>query len=403
MTTQPGRILQDCPVNCQSFGCAASRRRERAHFDIIRAVSRQPDTPVSKDSINNLNVLSQDLLPTPEQVKAALPLTPKAVETVTRGRAAIQNILDRRDHRLFVVVGPCSVHDLKAAHDYAARLKRLADEVSDTLYIVMRVYFEKPRTTVGWKGLINDPFMDDSFHIEKGLYLARELLLHLAELGLPTATEALDPITPQYLSDLITWTAIGARTTESQTHREMASGLSTPLGFKNGTDGGLQVAINALHSAARAHHFLGINQGGQCAVFRTKGNRYGHVVLRGGNGRSNYDAASIAQCERELKAGKLPCNIAVDCSHGNSNKDPSRQPRVAEDCIQQIVAGNRSIVGLMLESNLHAGNQPIPEDLSRLKYGVSVTDACIGWETTETLLRGARATLRDILPTRTAP
>ncbi|MBI5612045.1 MAG: 3-deoxy-7-phosphoheptulonate synthase, partial [Gammaproteobacteria bacterium] len=309
---------------------------------------------MSDDTIDNVNVLSQDLLPTPEQVKAALPLTTKASATVTRGRAAIRRILDRQDHRLFVVVGPCSVHDIKAAHEYAARLKRLADELSDTLYIVMRVYFEKPRTTVGWKGLINDPFMDDSFHIEKGLYLARELLLYLAELGLPTATEALDPITPQYLSDLVTWTAIGARTTESQTHREMASGLSTPLGFKNGTDGGLKVAINALQSAARPHHFLGINQRGQCAVFRTKGNRYGHVVLRGGDGRANYDAASIAHCERELQASKLPCNIAVDCSHGNSNKDPSRQPQVAEDCVRQIVAGNRSIVGLMLESHLHA-------------------------------------------------
>ena len=403
LTTQPRRILQDCGVNSQGFCRSASGRRAWRDSDIIRAVRRRPATSVSKDPIDNLNVLSQDLLPTPEQVKAALPLTPKAAETVRHGRAAIQDILDRRDHRLFVVVGPCSVHDIKAARDYAARLKRLADEVSDTLLIVMRVYFEKPRTTVGWKGLINDPFMDDSFHIEKGLHMARELLLHLAEMGLPAATEALDPITPQYLSDLITWTAIGARTTESQTHREMASGLSTPLGFKNGTDVGLAVAINALHSAARGHNFLGINQEGQCAVFRTRGNRYGHIVLRGGNGRTNYDAASIAQCERELQAGKLPCNIAVDCSHGNSSKDPSRQPLVAEDCIQQIMAGNRSIVGLMLESNLHAGNQSIPEDLSQLKYGVSVTDACIGWETTETLLRGAREKLKDILPARPAP
>jgi len=391
-------------VNCQRFDQLPTERpRTGRDSDIIRTIRRQPETPVSEDSINNVNVQSQDLLPTPEQVKAALPLTPTASATVRRGREAIQRILDRRDHRLFVVIGPCSVHDIKAAHDYAARLKRLADELSDTLYIVMRVYFEKPRTTVGWKGLINDPFMDDSFHIEKGLYLARELLLHLAELGLPTATEALDPITPQYLHDLITWTAIGARTTESQTHREMASGLSTPLGFKNGTDGGLKVAINALQSAARPHHFLGINQGGQCAVFRTKGNRYGHVVLRGGNGRANYDAASIAQCERELKDNKLPCNIAVDCSHGNSNKDPARQPLVAEDCVRQIATGNRSIVGLMLESNIHAGNQPIPEDLSKLKYGVSVTDACIDWETTEKLLRGAREKLKNILPDRLAP
>ena len=352
------------------------------------------------DPINNLNVLSQDLLPTPQQIKTALPLTEDAQRTVLRGREAVRRILDHQDHRLFVVVGPCSIHDIPAAKEYAARLKRLADEVGDTLYLIMRVYFEKPRTTVGWKGLINDPFMDDSFHIEKGLYLARELLLHLAELGLPATTEALDPITPQYLSDLITWTAIGARTTESQTHREMASGLSTPLGFKNGTDGGLTVAINALQSAARAHHFLGINQEGQCAVFRTRGNRYGHIVLRGGNARPNYDSVSIAMAEKELAAAKLPPNIAVDCSHGNSNKDPALQPLVAENCVNQILEGNRSIVALMLESNLHAGNQPIPADLAQLKYGVSVTDACIGWETTEKLLRSAREKLKECLPVR---
>ena len=352
------------------------------------------------DPINNVNVLSQDLLPTPSQVKSALPLTDSAEATVLRGRDTVRRILDRQDHRLFVVVGPCSIHDIKAAKEYATRLKQLADEVSDTLYLIMRVYFEKPRTTVGWKGLINDPFMDDSFHIEKGLYLARELLLHLAEIGLPTATEALDPITPQYLSDLIAWTAIGARTTESQTHREMASGLSTPLGFKNGTDGGLTVAINALHSSARPHHFLGINQDGQCAVFRTRGNRYGHIVLRGGNGRPNYDSVSIAVAEKELAAAKLPGNIVVDCSHGNSNKDPALQPLVAENCVNQIIEGNRSIVALMLESHLHAGNQPIPADLSKLKYGVSVTDSCIDWATTEKLLRNAREKLKDVLPAR---
>ncbi len=358
---------------------------------------------MSNDQLNNVNVASQDLLPTPAQVKAALPLSDQARETVVRGRDTVRRILDRADPRLFVVVGPCSIHDVKAAHEYAARLKRLAQEVADTLVVVMRVYFEKPRTTVGWKGLINDPFMDDSFHIEKGLYLARELLLHLAELGLPTATEALDPITPQYLSDLITWTAIGARTTESQTHREMSSGLSTPVGFKNGTDGSLAVAINAMKSAAQGHHFLGINQDGQCAVFRTRGNRYGHVVLRGGNGRPNYDSVSIALCEQELEKNKLPRNIVVDCSHGNSNKDPSLQPLVADNCVNQILEGNRSIVGLMLESNLNAGNQPIPADLSQLKYGVSVTDACIDWATTERTLRSARAKLKDVLPARLTP
>ncbi len=357
---------------------------------------------MAKDPVNNLNVLSQDLLPTPQQVKSALPLTDKAQATVLQGRETVRRILDREDPRLFVVIGPCSIHDIKAAHEYAKRLKRLADEVGDTLYLIMRVYFEKPRTTVGWKGLINDPFMDDSFHIEKGLHLARELLLHLAEMGLPAATEALDPITPQYLSDLITWTAIGARTTESQTHREMASGLSTPLGFKNGTDGSLTVAINALQSAARPHHFLGINQQGQTAVFRTRGNRYGHVVLRGGGGRPNYDSVSIAVCEKELAAAKLPLNIAVDCSHGNANKDYTLQPLVAENCATQIVDGNNSIVALMLESHLGAGNQPIPADLSKLKYGVSVTDACIDWATTERLLRDLRARIKEALPARLA-
>ncbi len=354
------------------------------------------------DPINNLNVLSQDLLPTPQQVKTALPLTEDAQRTVLRGRETVRCILDRQDHRLFVVVGPCSIHDIKAAKEYAARLKQLAQEVGDTLCLIMRVYFEKPRTTVGWKGLINDPLMDDSFHIDKGLHMARELLLHLAEMGLPAATEALDPITPQYLSDLITWTAIGARTTESQTHREMASGLSSPLGFKNGTDGSLTVAINALQSSARPHHFLGINQEGQCAVFRTRGNRYGHMVLRGGGGRSNYDSVSVALAEKELVAAGLPVNIAVDCSHGNSNKDPALQSLVAENCVNQILEGNRSIVAMMLESNLHAGSQSIPADLSKLKYGVSVTDPCIDWATTEKLLRSACAKLKDVLPARRA-
>ena len=357
---------------------------------------------MGNDQVNNVNVLSQDLLPTPQQVKGRLPLTAAAEATVLRGRETVRRILDHKDPRLFVVVGPCSIHDIKAAKEYAARLKKLAEEVGDTLYLIMRVYFEKPRTTVGWKGLINDPSMDDSFHIEKGLHMARELLLYLAEMGLPTATEALDPITPQYLSDLITWTAIGARTTESQTHREMASGLSTPLGFKNGTDGSLTVAINALQSSARAHHFLGINQEGQCAVFRTRGNRYGVIVLRGGNGRPNYDSVSIALAEKELVKARLPVNIAVDCSHANSNKDPAVQPLVAENCVNQILEGNRSIVALMLESNLFGGNQPIPADLSQLRYGVSVTDPCIDWETTEKLLRTAREKLKPLLPARQA-
>jgi 3-deoxy-7-phosphoheptulonate synthase len=358
---------------------------------------------MSQDQLNNVNVSSVELLPTPSDVISALPLSDRAKRVVLEGRETVHRILDRRDPRLFVVVGPCSIHDIKAAHEYAGKLKKLADEVKDTMLIIMRVYFEKPRTTVGWKGLINDPYMDDSFHIEKGLHLARELLLHIAELGLPTATEALDPISPQYLGDLITWNAIGARTTESQTHREMASGLSTPLGFKNGTDGGLGIAINALHSASQPHHFLGINQKGQCAVIRTRGNRYGHIVLRGGNGKPNYDSVSVALTEKELTAAKLPLNIMVDCSHGNSNKDPALQTLVAENCTNQILEGNRSIVGLMLESNLGWGNQKIPADLKQLKYGVSVTDACIDWPATETLLRGMHEKLKTVLPKREVP
>ena len=355
---------------------------------------------MSDQQLNNINVLSQDLLPTPAVVKQALPLTKTAEQTVLKGRETVQQILDHQDKRVFVVIGPCSIHDTDAALVYAEKLQKLAADVSETLYIIMRVYFEKPRTTVGWKGLINDPYMDDSFHIEKGLYKARELLLKLAEMGIPTATEALDPITPQYLSDLITWSAIGARTTESQTHREMASGLSTPVGFKNGTDGSLDVAINALHSVSQPHNFLGINQQGQCTVVKTRGNRYGHVVLRGGGGKPNYDSIHIEKCEQALDAAKLPLNITVDCSHGNSSKDPANQSKVVESCIEQINAGNQSIIGFMLESNLGWGNQSIPDDLAELKYGVSVTDACIDWETTENLLRHMHETLKDKLASR---
>lgn len=358
------------------------------------------DKDVGVNRINNVNLTSQELLPTPEEVKEKLPLSPKAEQTVLAGRASVRCILGQRDPRLFVVVGPCSIHDVQAAKEYATCLKSLADDVADTMVLIMRVYFEKPRTTVGWKGLINDPDMDDSFHIEKGLHLARALLLDIAESGLPAATEALDPITPQYISDLVSWSAIGARTTESQTHREMASGLSMPVGFKNGTDGSLGVAINALKSVSQPHHFLGINQSGQCTVFRTRGNADAHIVLRGGGNRPNYDSVSIAMCEQELARNGLAARIVVDCSHGNSNKDPALQPLVAEDCAHQIIEGNRSIVGLMLESNLHGGNQPIPKDLTQLKYGVSVTDACIDWPATDKLIRSLRTKLKDVLSTR---
>ncbi|MGI9331440.1 MAG: 3-deoxy-7-phosphoheptulonate synthase, partial [Gammaproteobacteria bacterium] len=314
----------------------------------------------------------------------------------------LREIMDGRDPRLFVVVGPCSIHDVDAAMEYARRLKPLADEMQDVLVLVMRVYFEKPRTTVGWKGLVNDPDMDDSFHIEKGIRQARKLLLDLGELGLGTATEALDPIMPQYFGDLIAWTAIGARTTESQTHREMASGLSTPVGFKNGTDGSLQVAINALESAREAHSFLGINQDGRSAVFRTLGNKYGHIVLRGGGGRPNYDSVSIALAEKALSEAGLAPHIVVDCSHGNSNKDHELQPLVARDCVEQVVNGNRSIAGFMLESNLEAGNQKLTADLADLAYGMSVTDACIDWSATQTCLREAAQLLRPVVRSRKA-
>ncbi len=348
----------------------------------------------------NLNVVGLDDMPSPDELKSAVALTKVAATTVTKGRAALEGVLSHEDSRLFIVVGPCSIHDPVAAVDYAERLQQLAEEVKDTLLLVMRVYFEKPRTSTGWKGFINDPDMDDSFHIGKGMRQARELLIKFAELGLPTGSEALDPLSPQYLADLISWYAIGARTTESQTHREMASGLSTPVGFKNGTDGGLDVAINAIRSAQTSHSFLGINGAGRTAIVRTRGNRYGHLVLRGGGGRPNYDTVSIRLAETALANAKLAANIVVDCSHANSMKDPSLQPLVFMDCVHQIKEGNRSIVGLMLESHLSAGNQPIPADLTQLRYGVSVTDACIDWETTRELLLRAHAELRPVLAQR---
>ena len=351
-------------------------------------------------SVENLNVAGLDEMPSPDQIKREIPLTAAAAATVREGRAQLERILNRADARIFVVVGPCSIHDPAAALDYARRLRALADEVRDTLLLVMRVYFEKPRTSTGWKGFINDPDLDDSFHIGKGMRRARALLRDFAELGLPTGSEALDPLSPQYLADLISWYAIGARTTESQTHREMASGLSTPVGFKNGTDGGLEVAINAITSALTPHSFLGINGAGRTAIVRTRGNRLGHLVLRGGGGRPNYDTVSVRLAETALARAQLAANIVVDCSHANSMKDPSLQPLVCMDCVHQIKEGNRSIVGLMLESHLHAGNQPIPNDLAQLKYGVSVTDACIGWDTTRELLLRAHAELKPALAQR---
>jgi 3-deoxy-7-phosphoheptulonate synthase len=346
-----------------------------------------------------LNIAALDLMPPPEEIHARVPISDSASETVFDARETIQRILDRKDHRLFVVVGPCSIHDVIAGLDYARRLKTLADRVRDTLFLIMRVYFEKPRTSVGWKGFINDPRMDDSFHIEEGMEQARRFLLQVNELGLPAATEALDPIAPQYLGDLISWTAIGARTSESQTHREMASGLSTPVGFKNGTDGNIDVAINAVKSAAQPHSFLGINRQGRSAIVRTRGNAYGHIVLRGGE-RPNYDTVSVSMIEKELGKAKFPPNIVVDCSHSNCFKDHTLQTLVMSDCVHQIREGNRSIIGLMLESNIEGGNQPIPADLSKLKYGCSVTDPCIDWPSTEAAILKAHDQLKDVLPRR---
>ena len=350
--------------------------------------------------LENLNVSSQEILITPAEIKRRLPVSDKAAGVVGQGRQSVQGILDGKDHRLLVVVGPCSIHDTKAALEYASKLKTLADQVNDTLLIVMRVYFEKPRTTTGWKGLINDPYINDSFKIEEGLQIGRKLLIDVAEMGLPTSTEALDPISPQYMQDLITWSAIGARTTESQTHREMASGLSSSVGFKNGTDGGLTVAINALKSVANPHRFLGINNEGQVAIITTKGNPYAHIVLRGGDNKPNYDSVSVTLCEQELKKAGIKPNIMVDCSHANSNKNHELQPLVMDNVTHQILDGNNSIMGLMIESHLGAGNQKIPADLGQLKYGVSITDACIDWPTTEKALLEMAGKLRHVLPGR---
>ena len=343
-------------------------------------------------ALENLNVVSQLTLLPPSQLHDDIPVTTQATRTVSEARRTLAAILSGHDPRLFVVVGPCSIHDIKAAMEYARKLKALADELKEQLFIVMRVYFEKPRTTVGWKGLINDPRMDDSFRIDEGLHVARRLLVDLNEMGLPCGTEALDPITPHYLGDLIAWSAIGARTTESQTHRELASGLSSPVGFKNGTDGNLDVALNAMLSAAQPHAFLGINGDGQVAVTQTRGNAFGHLILRGGS-VPNYDSVAVSEAEAALKAAKLPVNIVVDCSHANSRKNHALQNLVLKDVVHQIADGNRAIKGVMLESNLFEGNQKLGR-LEDLRYGVSITDACLGWDTTAEALREAAARLR---------
>lgn len=354
---------------------------------------------MQQDILNNIHISAEQILITPAQLKKKFPLSVANETKIAESRQTIANILAGRDPRLLVVCGPCSIHDTDAALEYANHLKKLAAELKDSLYIVMRVYFEKPRTTVGWKGLINDPHMDGSFEVEKGLHIARELLLTLVSMGMPLATEALDPNSPQYLGDLFSWSAIGARTTESQTHREMASGLSMPVGFKNGTDGSLNTAINAMKAAARPHRFVGINQNGQVCLLQTQGNPNGHAILRGGK-KPNYERQQVVECEQQMVAAGLKPLLMIDCSHGNSNKDFRRQSMVAESVTEQVCAGNRSIIGIMIESNLHAGNQSSEQPRSEMKYGVSVTDACIDWQTTATLLHKMRDNLVSVLADR---
>ena len=326
-------------------------------------------------------------LSAPRVIKAALPGNDATSATVAESRERIIRILRQEDPRLLVVVGPCSIHEEKGALEYATKLDALRKEFADRMEIVMRVYFEKPRTTIGWKGLINDPHLDGSQDIEAGLKIARRLLLEIVSTGLPAATEFLDPVVPQYIADLVTWAAIGARTTESQTHRQMASGLSMPIGYKNATDGSLQIAIDAMGAARHQHSFLGIDADGATSIVRTTGNPDGHVVLRGGRARTNYDAGSILEAEATLAKNNLPPVLMVDCSHANSAKQHARQEDVWHSVIEQRVGGTRSLMGVMIESFLGDGNQPFPRPANELRYGVSITDACVSWETTERMLR----------------
>ena len=355
--------------------------------------------PLSAGKIQSM-IKTQDLhvrgftrLSAPRSLKQELPITETSSERVARSREAVTRILRQEDPRLLMVVGPCSIHDIEGALEYAQKLSILRQELADRMEIVMRVYFEKPRTTLGWKGLINDPQMDGTHDIDTGLKQARRLLLAITDMDLPTATEFLDPIVPQYLDDLVTWAAIGARTTESQTHRELASGLSMPVGYKNATDGSLQVALDAMQSAQAPHSFLGIDEDGFTSIVRTTGNPDGHIVLRGGRAKTNFDAESIRTAENKLRQAKLPAVMMVDCSHANSGKQPARQEDVLRSIIKQRMGGTRSLIGAMLESYLEEGSQPIPSDLSKLRYGVSITDACISWETTERLLRWSHEAL----------
>jgi 3-deoxy-7-phosphoheptulonate synthase len=338
------------------------------------------------ERLHDVNVAAAEALVAPRLLREQLPAGDKATRTIAEGRAAIQQMLGRSDQRMMVIVGPCSIHDSKAALEYADRLAELRQRVIDRMSLVMRVYFEKPRTTVGWKGLINDPHLDGSWDVAEGLHVGRDLLRQIADRGLPTATEFLDPIVPQYIADLVAWAAIGARTTESQTHRQMASGLSMPVGFKNSTDGNIQVAIEAMLACRSAHAFLGVDDDGRTSVIRTRGNPYGHMILRGGRERSNFDAPDVADAAGQLRQAGLMTNLMIDCSHANSRKKHEQQHVAWESAITQRAEGNRDIVGLMLESHLKPGNQKMSDDPSKLEYGKSITDACVGWEETERLI-----------------
>jgi 3-deoxy-7-phosphoheptulonate synthase len=348
---------------------------------------------------SDLHVVETRPLLAPATIYSELPLTETAATLVSDTRDRIRNIMQNEDRRLLVIVGPCSIHDVDAAHEYGRKLAELRTELQDDLEIVMRVYFEKPRTTIGWKGLINDPNLDGSYDINTGLRLARQLLLDLAEMGLPAATELLDPIIPQYIADVIAWTAIGARTTESQTHREMASGLSMPIGYKNNTDGSLHAAANAMLAASQPHRFLGINTQGLASIVTTTGNPDGHLVLRGGKQGANYDSAQVQKAAGTLASLGLPSRVMVDCSHDNSNKDYRLQPAVLQDVAAQLAAGSKQIMGVMVESHLQAGKQSIPEDLTQLVYGQSITDGCVDFATTATMLRSlAKTVTQSCLP-----
>jgi 3-deoxy-7-phosphoheptulonate synthase len=367
------------------------RNSEGIHLDSEKPASNTRRFTVHQTA--DINVVTNRVLPTPAELLAAVPRTDAQSDFIVRSRREIHDIIFGDDRRLLLVIGPCSIHDVEAGREYARRLVQLAREVRDRLALVMRVYFEKPRTTTGWKGLIMDPHLDGTADIPAGLHLARTFLRDVIDIGLPTATELLDPITPQYIADLICWSAIGARTTESQTHRQMASGLSMPLGFKNGTDGNLQSAINAIKAAGQPQTFLGVSVDGRASAVTTRGNPNCHVVLRGGRDGPNYSPAHIEAVEAALNAAKLPPAILVDCSHDNSSKKPERQPEVLRTVVDQVVAGRHSIIGAMVESNLASGNQSFPVTLPQLRFGVSITDGCIGWEETEFAIREAHARL----------